>query len=253
MSESSGTHAGRPTIEKHKADREIHIPPGHEPGEEFTVPQRIFYFIWWWICWIIGKGWFRITITGQENVPTRGAFIVSPIHRSNLDTPVMALVTKRRVRFMGKESLWKSRFGAWYFTNLGGFPVDRGTADRGAIKATLAVIDRGEPVVMFPEGTRQFGPKVCEMFDGPAYIASRAQIPIVPVGLGGTERALGKGARFPRPTKITMVIGQPIMPEPPNESGRVPRREVRELTERLGDAIQELFDEAQRQAGTPNA
>lgn len=244
--------AKKPTIEKSKADKEILIPEGHQLGEEFGLPQRIFYFIWWWIVWTIGKVYFRVSITGHENVPTRGAFIVSPIHRSNLDTPVMALVTKRRVRFMGKESLWKTRFGAWYFTNLGGFPVDRGTADRGAIKAAMTVIERGEPVVMFPEGTRQFGPTVCEMFDGPAYIASKAQIPIVPVGLGGTERAMGKGAKIPRPTRITMVIGEPIMPEPNTEGGRVPRRQVRELTELLGERIQVLFDEAQVRAGTPN-
>ena len=136
--------AKKPTIEKSKADKEILIPEGHQLGEEFGLPQRIFYFIWWWIVWTIGKVYFRVSITGHENVPTRGAFIVSPIHRSNLDTPVMALVTKRRVRFMGKESLWKTRFGAWYFTNLGGFPVDRGTADRGAIKAAMTVIERGE-------------------------------------------------------------------------------------------------------------
>ncbi|MCX7621976.1 MAG: 1-acyl-sn-glycerol-3-phosphate acyltransferase, partial [Acidimicrobiales bacterium] len=210
------------------------------------------YRVWWWIANLIGRSYFRVKVYGAGNVPTTGAFIVSPIHRSNLDTPILALITKRRLRYMGKESLWKSKFGAWFLTSLGGFPVDRATADREALRACIEVVSRGEPLVMFPEGTRQSGPTVCEMFDGPAYVACRAQIPILPVGLGGTERAMPKGRKIPLPSRIVIVVGEPIYPPPRPDGGRVPRRQVRELTDRLRDEIQVLFDEAQALAGTPN-
>jgi len=153
---------------------------------------------------------------------------------------------------MGKESLWSSRALGWLLTALGGFPVKRGTADREALKAGLACVERGEPLVMFPEGTRQVGPDVAEMFDGPAYVACRTGTPIVPVGLGGTEAAMPKGAKFIRPVKMVMVIGEPIVPPPLKESGRVSRSGVRDLTARLGGEIQVLFDEAQALAGRPN-
>jgi 1-acyl-sn-glycerol-3-phosphate acyltransferase len=130
--------------------------------------------------------------------------------------------------------------------------VKRGTADREALKAGLACVERGEPLVMFPEGTRQVGPDVAEMFDGPAYVACRTGTPIVPVGLGGTEAAMPKGAKFIRPVKMVMVIGEPIAPPPLKESGRVSRSGVRDLTARLGGEIQVLFDEAQALAGRPN-
>jgi 1-acyl-sn-glycerol-3-phosphate acyltransferase len=196
--------------------------------------------------------YFRLEVTGRENLPATGAYIVSPIHRSNLDTPVLCAITTRRLRYMGKESLWKSRPLGWLLTALGGFPVQRGTADREALKAGLACVERGEPLVMFPEGTRQVGPDVAEMFDGPAYVACRTGTPIVPIGLGNTEAAMPKGSKFIRPVKMTIVIGAPIQPPPLKESGRVSRGGVRELTARLGEEIQVLFDEAQALAGTPN-
>jgi 1-acyl-sn-glycerol-3-phosphate acyltransferase len=245
-------HQGRPVIEKVKADREIIIPEGHRRGEQMTLGQRMMYRFLWWVVQIVGRTYFRLSITGREKVPTSGAFILSPIHRSNLDTPIVAAITRRRLRYMGKESLWKNRFGAWFLTTAGGFPVERASADRAALRAAVEVLERGEPLVMFPEGTRQFGPTVRELFEGPAYLAIRTQCPIVPVGIGGTERALGKGRKFPRPTKIAIIVGDPILPPPKGEGGRVSRRATRELTARLGTEIQRLFDEAQALTGHPN-
>ncbi len=124
----------------------------------------------------------------------------------------MALVTPRRLRYMGKESLWKGRFGAWFLTALGGFPVKRGTADREALRACQEVLERGEPLVLFPEGTRQFGPETQHFFDGAAFLACRTGAPIVPVGLGGTEAAMPKGSKMVHPVKMTIVIGEPLVP-----------------------------------------
>jgi 1-acyl-sn-glycerol-3-phosphate acyltransferase len=135
---------------------------------------------------------------------------------------------------------------------MGGFPVRRGSADRDALRACLEVVERGEPLVMFPEGTRQSGPAIQPLFDGPAYISSKAQVPIVPVGLGGTERALGKGAKLPRPAKVVLLVGAPIPPPEPGPNGRVPRRAVGALSEELSSRLQALFDEAQALAGRPN-
>ena len=81
---------------------------------------------------------------------------------------------------------------------------------------------------------------------------SRTGAPILPVGIGGSEAAMPKGAKFIKPRKITVVIGKPLEPPVPDESGKVRRHAIREQTAALGEEIQELFDEAQRQAGTPN-
>ena len=231
---------------------ELHVPAGHTKGEVMSLSQRVMYTVIRALIAGACRVWFRLEVQGREHLPTEGAYIVSPIHRSNLDTPVLSAITTRRLRYMGKESLWKSRALGWLLTALGGFPVQRGHADREALKAGLACLERGEPLVVFPEGTRQFGPDMAEMFDGPAYMACRTGVPIVPIGLGNTEAAMPKGAKFIRPVKMTIVIGEPIQPPPLKESGRVSRTGVRELTAQLGDAIQVLFDEAQALAGNPN-
>lgn len=211
--------------------------------------DRGFYNFVRGFVWMVSKLVFRIRVYGSEHVPPDRPFVLAPVHRSNLDTPWVALVTERRMRYMGKDAMWKYKLSAWFFTAAGGFPVKRGSADRDALRMCREVIAQGEPLVMFPEGTRQSGPVVEELFDGPAYVALHTGAPLVPVGIGGSERAMPKGAKFIRPVKITLVVGPPIEPPPVPAGGRVSRRAVRELSEQLRKEIQRLFDEAQELAG----
>ena len=192
----------------------------------------------------------RPSIEGRENVPKRGAFVLAPIHRSYVDTPLAACVTKRRLRFMGKDTLWKHPFPGWVLSALGGFPVSRGTADREALERSIAVLEGGEPAVLFPEGERKSGPIVQPLFDGAVYIALKAKVPIVPVGIGGSERVMPKGVRWIRPAKVYMIIGKPIEP-PASDSKRVPRALVKQASAQLHTELQRLFDAAQARAGLP--
>ena len=202
--------------------------------------------------WLVAKLLGRITIVGAENVPTTGAFVLAPVHRSNVDFALVSLVTKRRMRYMGKDSIFK-----WSFTNklviaLGAFPVHRGSADREALRVCIEVIESGQPLVMFPEGTRQSGPVVQELFDGTVYVAGKTQVPIVPVGIGGSERAMPKGSKLIHPAKLVLTVGEPIPAPERTEGGRVGRKALRATTEQLRTEIQVLFDEAQARTGHPN-
>lgn len=253
MTTGTAEPPGEPHVERRRPDQAVIIPEGHHRGEELSWSQRAFYRFLWLLVHGIGRTYFRLRVHGADRVPSSGSFIVAPIHRSNLDTPIVAAITRRRLRYMGKESLWKSRFGAWFMTAGGGFPVERGTVDRAALRACLEVVERGEPLVMFPEGTRQHGPRIQPLFDGPAFVACRAQIPILPVGIGGTEKAMGKGTKLPRPVRTCLVVGEPIQPPAPEPGkDKVGRRAVQELTARLAVEIQALFDEAQELVGDPN-
>lgn len=192
---------------------------------------------------------FRETFEGTENVPSDRPFVLAPVHRSFLDFALVAGVTKRRMRYMGKAELWKFPLGGRFLEALGAFPVHRGAADREALNTSIAVIEGGEPLVLFPEGTRQHGPVIEPLFEGAAYVAARTGVPIVPVGIGGSERAMQKGKRLPRPVKVHVIVGTPIEPPARSESGRVSRRAVHDLTEQLRVELQRLFDDAQKQAG----
>ena len=194
------------------------------------------------------RTFWRLTVDGREHIPATEPFVLAPVHRSNVDTVLVSTITKRRLRFMGKDSMWKIRVFGMLWDALGAFPVHRGSADRQALRRCIEVIEQGEAVVIYPEGTRQSGPEVQPLFEGAAYIASRTGAPIVPVGIGGSEKAMPKGAKFLRPVKVHIVIGPPLRPEPVEEGKRAPRRAIRELTDKLHTELQKLFDEAQTKA-----
>ncbi len=201
----------------------------------------IFYRFAHAVVWGVCKVSFRLKIIGKAQVPKRGAFVAAPSHRSYVDTPFCAFITRRRIRFMGKQELFRNKFAAWLFGALGAFPVARGTVDRSALREARAGLERGEPLAIFPEGTRRTGPEIGELFEGAAYLATKAGVPIVPVGIGGSEEILARGAKFPRFKRVVVVVGEPMQP-PARDASRV---EIAALTERLQRELQALFDEAQ--------
>ena len=212
--------------------------------------ERVLYRIAWWGLATFARTWLRAEYSGLEQVPTDRPFILAPVHRSNIDFLLAAGCTHRRQRFLAKDTLWKPGFGRLW-SALGAIPVARGTADREALKACQTVIETGQPLVMFPEGTRQQGPEVQPLFDGTAFLQARTGVPIVPVGIGGSQRAMPKGKKAIRPTKVVIVIGEP-MEAPVVEGAKARRAALREQTATLHRRLQALFDEAQKRAGTPN-
>ena len=213
--------------------------------------ERAFYAVVRLLLLGFARAWFRLSARGKEHVPAEGAFIFAPVHRSNLDFLLLLLLTKRRIRYLAKDSLFT---GVWdkIFTALGAIPVARGTADRDALSTCITVARAGDPLVIFPEGTRQFGPEVQELFDGAAFVQSRTGVPIVPVGIGGSEAAMPKGAKFIKPHKVCLVVGPPLV-APDVEGSKARRTAIRARTTELHAVVQDLFDQAQRDAGTPNA
>jgi 1-acyl-sn-glycerol-3-phosphate acyltransferase len=197
----------------------------------------------------VAKAFGRIKIIGRSNIPKDRPYILAPVHRSNIDFALVSLVTPRRMRYMGKDSIFRFKLLNPFFHALGAFPVHRGAADREALRTSINIIESGQPLVMFPEGTRQIGPVVQELFDGPAYVAAKTGVPIVPVGIGGSEAAMPKGAKFIHPTKLVLIVGEPLAPPAPRENGGTSRRAVKELTDQLRGELQKLFDDAETRAG----
>lgn len=212
-----------------------------------AIGVRVFYAGVRTTVSIFCRTYCRMSLTGQENIPEQGAFVLAPVHRSFLDTPIASSCTRRRMRFMGKDSLWKSQPLRWIVTSLGAFPVTRGSADREAILRSIKVLQSGEPLVLFPEGERKSGPTVQPLMDGAAYVACKAGVPIIPVGIGGSERVMGKGAKFIYPRKLVVIIGAPIQ-VPNTVDGRMPRSAVKEVSAQLQRELQTLFDAAQSKA-----
>lgn len=176
---------------------------------------------------------FRVRVIGAENIPAGGA-VLSGNHVSYADPVLLWCGAPRQVHFMAKSELWKIGWVGWALDHLWAFPIRRGEPDRAAIQVATELLKRGEFVGIFPEGTRS-KEGMGEAQQGAAFIAMRAGVPIVPIGIAGTDRIRPKGQRFMRFPRVTMAIGEPITGQEFAELGRKERVEA--MTGRVMEGI----------------
>jgi 1-acyl-sn-glycerol-3-phosphate acyltransferase len=190
------------------------------------------------------RAMFRTRLTGGEHIPDGGALLAGN-HVSYMDPVLMWCASPRPVHFMAKRELWDNSVIAWGLPRLWAFPVTRGEPDRTAITTATELLRSGELVGVFPEGTRQTDTvdSLGHAQGGAAFIALRADAPIVPVAFVGTDKVWPKGARFPRLARTFIYCGAPIHPgEVLPDGGR--RERVEALTSMIMERIGVLLDEA---------
>ncbi|HEY5092900.1 MAG TPA: lysophospholipid acyltransferase family protein [Acidimicrobiales bacterium] len=191
---------------------------------------------------VAAKLCFRPTVVGAENIPLTGPVLIAPIHRSNVDFALTLFISKRKVFFMAKDSIFRVPILGPLITHLGAFPVKRGSADRESMTLSEEVLRQGHALVLFPEGTRQEGRAVAPLHDGAMFVAARTGAIIVPVGIGGSDKAMPKGAKLPRFSRIRIVVGAPI--QPPSSQGRVARSALAAKSEELRAALEAVYLES---------
>ncbi len=165
------------------------------------------YWIGYFLCSICSALFFPLRVTGRENLP-KGSCLLASNHISNLDPIIVGLVTGRRTSYLAKDSLFKKGV-AWIMYGVGAFPVKRGSADIGSIREALRRLGRGEPLVVFPEGTRkkQNGGTLTP-HPGIALIAVKSGCPVVPIYVKGAEKVLPPGSRFLHRHDVEVIIGR---------------------------------------------
>jgi 1-acyl-sn-glycerol-3-phosphate acyltransferase len=192
----------------------------------------------------LARLFFHPVVEGAGNIPLEGPVIIAPIHRSNVDFAFSLFISPRKVFFMAKEGVFHPKPFAELLTKLGAFPVNRATTDRESMRLSEEVLRRGQALVLFPEGTRKEGATVGPLHDGAMFLAARTKAKIVPVGIAGSEKAMPKGAKFPRFARIHVVVGTPI--DPPSGEGRISRSEVTAKTEELRKELEAVYGEARQ-------
>ncbi len=212
-----------------------------------TRRAQLLYWVLWVLVRVVGRLYLRTRIVGDERLRTEGAFIIAPVHRSNLDAPLVNCRCPRIVRSLAKIEMFKGGLGTWVSAVMGSFPVHRGPGDRRALQEATGLLRRGEPVLVFPEGTRHSGRQVGEIFGGAAFLAARAGVPILPVGIAGTEEAMPPKAKVLRRVPVSIVVGEPLLP-PETKNGRLSSDARNEFTARLREAMQSAMDEAAEMA-----
>jgi len=189
------------------------------------------------------KAYFRASATGRQNHPKKGPFLIAMNHNSIMDIPAMAYAIDRPVFTMVKESLFKIPILSWWMKSVGFFPVRRGAGDRQAIENAREVLLRGDVLIMAPEGTRhRRTPGRPKAHTGIVRLAQEFRCPIVPVGVIGTRRILPPGAKIPRPFKLKIGVGEPILLDPVEVSPKN-QNKLQEQANRIMDRVYELSGE----------
>ncbi len=154
---------------------------------------------------------FRIKVSGRDNIPKQGGFILASNHASFLDPVVLGVACPRRLNFMARHDLFSNPFFAKLISILGAFEVKRNSADLSALKEAMRRVKNGKALVLFPEGSRKGNNgSLNPPHPGVGFLAARLDAPVVPVYISGTEKALPKGAKFIRPAKISVSFGKQI-------------------------------------------
>ncbi|MDP3890590.1 1-acyl-sn-glycerol-3-phosphate acyltransferase [Nocardioides sp.] len=194
----------------------------------------------------VAKVVWRPEVIGLENVPTTGGVILASNHLSFADSMVLPIVAPRKVVFLAKSDYFtgtgiKGALTRAWFEGIGMLPVDRddSRAAMDSLDTALEVLGRGEAFGIYPEGTRSRDGRLYRGRTGVAQLALTAGVPVVPVGLTGTDKLQPVGANVPRLVKVTVAFGEPL--DFTGKYDGVPRgRARREITDTIMAEIERL-------------
>ena len=206
--------------------------------EREPLSSLLWYYAFKWpIIVPVFTFYFQGKIYGLEKMPKKGKVVIVSNHASDFDPPLLGAGMGRPVAFMAKEELFKVPILKDAIRLYGAYPVQRGAADRGAIRAALKFLDEGWATGLFLQGTRTEDGKVTDPKLGAALIAAKAKAPILPVSLWGTHAIVEKGKYWPKPVPVTIRVGD-LLPAPTSTD----KAELESITKQCTDIVNALHD-----------
>jgi 1-acyl-sn-glycerol-3-phosphate acyltransferase len=196
----------------------------------------------------IGRTAMSIRVEGLDNVPRTGPLIVAANHLSNADPPIvvgwLTPALGRPMHILAKEQLFVGPLGA-FLRSQGVTPVRAGGSDIDAYRAAMAVLERGDVLCIFPEGTRSKTGELGEAKPGAAMLATRSGAPILPVGISGTDTFLGRDKKMPRfRSRVIVRVGKPFSVA--LDPAKPRRAALEDVTAKIMGAIAKLIEPRHR-------
>ncbi|BAY19463.1 putative acyltransferase [Nostoc sp. HK-01] len=206
-------------------------------SREPFISLALYHAFKWSVVSPMLHAYFQGKIYGVENVPQSDPLVVVSNHASYFDPPIVSNCVRRPVAYMAKQELFEIPVLAQAIKLYGAYPVSRGNADRNAIRAALECLENGWAVGVFLQGTRTPDGRITDPKKGAALLAAKAQAPILPVSLWGSEGILEKGSSLPRAVPLTIRIGEVI--DPPSSTNK---EQLEAVTQKCAAVINEMHD-----------
>lgn len=186
--------------------------------------------------WGIYKLFYNFHIEGIENIPQDKPLVMASNHRSYADPVILTMPMKRPVTYMAKEELFKNKLFGWFIKKLGAFPVKRGAGDMQVIDDSIAILNSGRNLVIFPEGTRSKDGKVGKGKTGVALIAAKSGADVLPCGI------IFEGEKLKFRSKLILRFGKVIPAEEIAVEDASPKA-LKGVKKRIMEAITELVED----------
>lgn len=193
--------------------------------------------------------WFRFRACGVENIPADGGALLLINHQSYLDPAILGMPMRRPISMVARKNLYEIPILGRILKGLYGLAIDRDSPGGGVIREMVRRLDHGLLIGIFPEGTRSSGLEVAPIKPGFISLLRRADVPVIPAGIAGADRAFPRGALFVRPSRICITFGEPIPREllsPLKQRGR-----EQELLSLVRQRIQAQVHHSAQQIGLP--
>ncbi len=173
---------------------------------------------------------YRVKIKGAENIPATGPLLLYANHPSAMDMFIIAVYMKRKIHYMAKVELFKNPILAFLLNKIGAFPVSRGKGDVGSVRTVYKLLEQGEVVGVFPEGTRTPKKDPAKRKAGAAMLALHSNSPILPVGVNKIKK-----------TRWELVFGETFVIPLKQEGEHASKEELKEITQNIMDKIYSLI------------
>ena len=184
---------------------------------------------------------FRIRYFGQNNLPKKGGFLMVSNHQSHLDPPLIGAGCPRQMSFVARKTLFDIPILGPLINRLHAIPIDRTGMGISGIKESLRRLKHGDPILLFPEGTRTKTGEIGSFLPGFTALAVRSKVPIVPAAIEGAYQAWPRSHNFPRPGQVDVWFGRPIEP------AVIQKLDERELLQTVEQQVRQCFTDLRHQ------
>lgn len=188
----------------------------------------------------LAKVFYRYRVYYPERLIESGPCIVASNHVSFFDPPCVGIAFQKPIFYLARKTLFHNRFFGWLIRHLNSIPVDQERPDMASLKTIIRLVKEGQRVLIFPEGQRSADGEIGQAQPGLGLIIAKTKAPVLPVRVFGAHDALPRGKKLPRPSEISVVVGEPLDFRAELEGKETSKAQYQTMSERVVQAISSL-------------